>query len=288
MNPFAKFYITLIPITFILFFLFILQHHINSSLIKPGININKQETAINFKKNLMPLYICGNKRMLSSLLWIKTLIESDIKHYSGSDLNSWIFHRIDTITSLDPDFYNAYYFGGQYLSIIKDDLRGAEFIYNKGIKQFPDDFWLKYHAAFNYYFEMGETKKAGKLYREIQHHPYARKKIPWLPSLVAKIEAEHGDLKNAFKLLQIAYKTAPPGPIKNKFDSGLYAIKAEIDLKCLNEKFDNQCMKTDFHNNPYIKNAFGTYIANEEWIPFRTSKRIPTAGTHENRHIHGN
>ena len=64
--------------------------------------------------------------MISSLLWTHTLLFSDYEHYKNDDLDSWMYLRFNTITDLDPRMYEAYNYGGQYLSIVKDDVFGAK------------------------------------------------------------------------------------------------------------------------------------------------------------------
>lgn len=125
----------------------------------PIIVLNKQNTALNVNKNLLLFFNIGNKRLISDLLWVQTLLESDEEHYGKNDLNSWMYLRFLSISLLDPLFFENYMYGGLYLSIVKDDVLGAAEIFEKGLIYYPDNYNLNYYAGFNYYFELGDLKK---------------------------------------------------------------------------------------------------------------------------------
>lgn len=127
---------------------------------KPNIVLSKQDTAININTKFLALLSAGHKRLITDTMWIQTLIESDTEHYKKKDLNSWLFIRFNTISVLDPKFYENYSYGGQFLSIVKDDLEGAIYLYEKGLAVYPDDYKLNYDTGFINYFELGILKKA--------------------------------------------------------------------------------------------------------------------------------
>lgn len=237
---------------------------------KPLIKISKQDSSINFNEKYLKIFNFGFSSMVSSWLWVKTLLESDVEHYKERDLNSWMFLRFSSIVTLDPKFYEAYLFGGKYLSIIKDDLKGAEIIFSKGLEQYPDDFWLNINAGHNYLFEMGLPEKAIPLYKRVQFQPIAKEYYPILPSLVAKLEKNRGDLKTAFNLLELAKNQQSSEKFTKYFQDNLYSLKAEVDLNCLNNKIQG-CDSVDYLGNPYIKIAEGNFKAKYPWKKFQLS-----------------
>lgn len=249
-----------------LLILFLSFNGINSLYQKPQLVISKQDLAFNFSDQIYKFMNMGNNRLLSSLLWVKTLMDSDIEHYKKKDLNSWLYLRFDQIIKLEPKFLPVYRFGGQYLSIIKDDDQGALEIYMKGLKKYPEDYFLNYNTAFHYLFELNSPRKALPLYNKIKYHPHAP---GYLPSLIARLTlGEKSSLQDAYDILLDAYqKTAKDSPMKKYFSNKLYAIKAEIDLKCLNQD-NNNCQRYDFDGNPYIKNS-SKYQAPKAWLPFQ-------------------
>jgi tetratricopeptide (TPR) repeat protein len=242
---------------------------INKDLRKPKIEISKQDSALNFNTTFLKVFSLGNKRFFSDILWVQTLLESDEEHYKQKDLNSWMFIRFNNVAELDPMFYQNYLWGGIYLSIIKDDRLGAAEIFEKGLKYYPEDYDLIYNAGFNYYAQLENYKRAYELFLKIQHHPKAP---AFLPTLTAKIKFQHDfDYDGTIAFLLDQYKIAKDQMIISKIEKNLYALKAEKDLKCLNEGKEN-CDLKDIKGTPY-KMINGMYQASEEFTPYRFNFR---------------
>jgi tetratricopeptide (TPR) repeat protein len=259
---------TLLIVTFLLF-AYIANFFMVRDLIKPGFQIGPQETTVHFDENLVKALSFGQYRLTSSILWAETLLRSDIKRYDENDLNNWMFHRLNLITTLDPYFYVSYLYGAVYLSIIKDDLRGASTIYEKGLRIFPDDFDLNYNAAFHYYFEMGDYQKASQKLSKIIDHPRSSEH---LKRIYSRVKAERGNLEDAFEMIKGLYEKSPEGSaIKERYGKSLFQIKTELDLKCLNNGESN-CSRVNIHGRPYIIQD-GRWQSPEEWKPFRVKKR---------------
>ncbi len=241
---------------------------ISQKLIKPPINITMQNRALNINKDILNIFHLGQKRMISSLLWIQTLLDSDIDHYKKKDSNSWMYLRFETISSIDPMFFQLYYFGGQYLSVIKDDDIGAKKLYDRGVHFFPDNFWLNFHGGFHYYFELGDAMGSLKFFNKIKDHPLSKSKYPYLPSLISRITASAGNLQDAYELLLISYNSlSEENPLRSSYHHSLYAIKSEIDLNCLNSH-KKSCERKDFDGDHY-KKINNKFKAKKEWSPFR-------------------
>lgn len=252
----------------LVFMVLILANYLRQKIPKPQINISKQETALNLNNKLIKLFSLGQIRLISSLIWVQTLMDSDLDHYKKKDLNSWMYLRFNSIADLDPQFYENYRYGGQYLSVIKDDDDGAKVIFEKGNLQFPNDFWLRFYTGMHYLIELKDFDNSIKHFEKIQFHPIAKRSIHYLPSIVAKLKIKKGSLEGAYEIIEIAYKNSKDNTkLKEKYYHSLYAIKAEIDLDCLNKRKPH-CNKFDLDNNPY-QNLKGQWKAIKKWEPVR-------------------
>lgn len=242
---------------------------INFSLKKPELKLSKQDTAININKDLLVFMSAGNKRLITDLLWVQTLIESDLEHYKGRDLNSWLFLRFNTISVLDPHFYENYLYGGQFLAIVKDDLEGAETIYVKGLEYYPNDYKLNFNAGFLFYFEKGNLSSGLNYLKRIQSHPSAP---PYMTSIINKLEASTGvNLEVIFNLVLHHFNATQEPTLKARLKKDLYAIRSEIDLTCLNSKKVN-CRIQDLDGIPYIKKD-NKYTTAKEFRPYQIKTR---------------
>ena len=226
---------------------------------KPLLELSQEDISYTLNQDFLYVFSMGNQRLFSSYLWILTLLQGDTEHYKKKDGNSWMYLRFSTIAKLDPLFYQNYKIGGIYLAIIKDDVSGSVEILEKGIRHYPEDFWLNYYLGFNYLHELKDREKSLYYFDKIRNHPIRKKRFPLLTSTLAKLHAHQGDLKTAFNVLYQAYLNLTSGFLKKHFEKSLYSLKAKIDLNCLNKGVEADCQKTDFFQRPYIKNSDGTW-----------------------------
>lgn len=251
-------------------FFFIVALGLHSLTKKPTLYIPKQESAVNVKTDFIKFFSMGNKRMLSDLIWVQTLMESDQDHYKKKDLNNWMYLRFASISELDPKFYQNYLYGGQFLSIIKDDLQGASIIFEKGLKLFPNDYDLNYYSGLMYYFEIGDAAKGLSRLEKILHDP---RTPSFFPSIINKLKLETGeDLETIFQLVSYNWEQTTDPVLKTKLEKDLYSIKAEIDLICLNNNREG-CSFTDQEGVSYIRHSNGTYFAPKAFSLYRIRKR---------------
>lgn len=224
--------------------------YLNLDLLKPKIEISKQDSAINFNTTFLKFFSIGNRRLVADILWIQTLLESDEEHYKANDLNGWMYVRFNNVAELDPLFYENYIWGGIYLSIIKDDRQGAANIFEKGLKIFPNDYDLNYNAGFNYYAQLGNYKRAHELFYQIQNHPKAPS---FLPTLAAKIKFQTDfDYDAALAILHEQYNKMKDEYLKDKIRTNIYSLKATKDLECLNSN-KTGCDLKDLDGKFYIR-----------------------------------
>jgi tetratricopeptide (TPR) repeat protein len=244
--------------------------YLHSTFDKPLTKVSKQESAINFNQDLLRLFSLGNKMLIADLLWVQTLLESDLEHYGKKDLGNWMYLRFFTVAGLDPKFYENYLYGGQYLSIVKDDVEGAAIIYDKGLVHYPDDYDLNYNAGFNYYFEMGNYQRGYDRLLKISDHP--RTPIP-IKSIINKLKLATGvDIRVVFNLVKESYDRTQEPALKAKLLEDLYAIKAELDLDCLNAG-NRICETVDLYSKPYLRNSQGQFIAQKPFNLYRLKKK---------------
>ena len=248
---------------------FFVAGNINRNTPKPELDLGKQETALNINKDLLIFLSAGNKRLITDLLWVQTLIESDLEHYSARDLKSWMFLRFFTISVLDPYFYENYFWGGQYLSIVKDDLVGAVKLMEKGVQFYPRDYKLNYNLGFTYYFELEDYKKGVMYLEAVKDHPKAPR---FISSLIMKMKIETGiDYDLVLSLIYDLMTSTPDEVLKEKLSSDFHSLKSERDLRCLNEG-KSGCETKDAFGENYFK-IFGKYHTRTPFIPYRLKRK---------------
>lgn len=211
--------------------------------------------------NFIKLIHLGNPKIFSSYLWMLSLLQSDLIHVEHSK-RSWLYYRIKTIAELDPYFRENYINGGLYLSIVNDDLPGADDIFSHGLRFFPEDSYLLWYKGFNLCFEMGECPKALDSFIRLDK---IRKPDQYVltPRIISKIQAQEGLLELSFQTLLHLYKNTTDESVKGQIYKSLYSIKATIDLKCLNSNESAICTKVDLSGNQYLKNEEGIFYSKD-------------------------
>lgn len=243
---------------------------------KPIINVSEQNRQINFNKNALKVISLGQERLVSSILWVQTLMESDLEHYKNNDLNSWMYLRFDSITELDPNFYEAYLWGGIYLSIVKDDIVGANSIYEKGLKIFPTDLDLNFNSGFNNFFELNDVEKALVNFKVVVEDPAGQKKWPKLFGLYNKLKYSKGvPYKEIFEVIQQKYQNETDKRLKKYYLKQMFDIRTTEDLKCLNssEAPSNSCRKQNLYGENYLLDKDGKYSSPREFLPYYPSQQ---------------
>ena len=240
----------------------------------PPLDVSKDISEVNFNPRVLKTFSLGLNRFISALIWTDSI--QSLENYRSLDRTkrSWFYHRIKTVLELNPNNPDAYYYGPILLSFVVDDVIGADEIFKKSSKLFPDNFWINYYYAFNLYFELGKHQKGIAVFKKLLEHPSVKEKGKWrfLHGLVARFEASKGNLKEAFQTLYIFYQMQNDEKIKQGIRRNLYSIKAEIDLTCLN-KNQERCHLNDFEGQPYIKTPEGKWEAKKSWKKYRKIKQ---------------
>lgn len=246
---------------------------IQKKIISPNeLKQEKIDNSFNIDSNLALVASIGQQRALSALIWTFTLLSGDYEHHKDSKYYSWMFYKFHNITKLDPYFYRNYLDGGLYLSVIKDDVKGSEVIFEKGLELYPNDFWLLFYDGFNKYYELDKPNEAIKRFEKIVFHPIARRNLSYISSLTARMKSQQGSIDESYKLLEALYLREERESLKSRYLKMLNSLRIEIDLKCLNSKDNQLCRRVDLLGNHYkLKN--GVWSSRIQWSKLNVYKR---------------
>lgn len=229
--------------------LLVVGGYFGSFVVHPPVLLSKQETSYTFNSKLWRIFDLGLHVAWADVLWIQTLLESDLDHYKKNDLNSWLYLRFLAISELDPLFYENYQIGSQYLMVIKNDLEGANELLEKGLYYYPNDVSLNWHMGFLWIFERKNPKKGYPFFEKVSQSP---NKPPLFDSIFTKLKAQTYGALEAYLFALESWKQQPDeSPIKRRLALELYSLKAEIDLGCLKNN-GTTCDRIDFEGKPYI------------------------------------
>lgn len=117
------------------------------------------------------LFSFGNNSQLADLLWLNFIQEIDAfnelkiveAHLCPDKVTSWHYHTINLGMELDPNFYEMAAIGPLIISVTISDAVGASILFDKAVKNFPNNWKILYQASYQAQFEEKNYKKAADL-----------------------------------------------------------------------------------------------------------------------------
>lgn len=212
---------------FAVFFFFVLVQ-----VLYPGV-IGKVETKyLNPPPEHIELMHFGFKESLADSLWLRWIQDNDTcQTYDSKVLynleplpeetpkdslqwvprhkvceNSWSFKMLDGVTKLAPKFDMPYLAGASTLAILVEDFAGATEIYERGLREYPNNWQLLYRASFHYQYNLKDSARAAELLLQV-----ADKGGPmWTRSLASRLFTAAGELELALSVLENYRKSLDP------------------------------------------------------------------------------
>lgn len=171
--------------------------------------------------------------LLADILWIKA-----IGYFGGhavTDQNyDWLYHILDTTTTLDPLFENPYEFGGIVLATEARDVDQSIAILKKGMENVPKchkRYWyLPFFLAFDYMFYKGDYLNAARYLEMAAQFPQSPK---YLPLLVARLYANANDPEIAIAFLDQMIKSTDNKELKEKLAARIKEVMVDRDIRSL-------------------------------------------------------
>ena len=188
--------------------------------------IDPEIDEINFHEDFYKIVNLGQKRMISSLIWSHTLLFGDTEHIKEKSKYSWMFHRFNSISLIDPLFYENYFLGGQYLGVVKDDVFGSNRIFTKGLDRFPMDIELNFNLGFNYIFYNKNIPRGIKYWKNILSVPNIDNIKPLLPIRIMDFLKNKKDKIWSINILKDLAEKNKGTPIGDAYENKLKKIQS--------------------------------------------------------------
>ena len=196
-------------------------------------------------KNRKPFYFAppetikrfsfGFQELYADILWMRLLQNIDfcssqkgLPVYDGKTKfhceKGWSFKMSSSITELAPHYLKPYQISGSIMSIIMGDKQGAKIIYDKALKNFPDNWKIHFSAGYHYLMELKEEERAARLLRRSADlgGPH------WLYALSAQTYSRVGKLLLSREILLQAIETDSTGQYREALQKRLKELQQEI------------------------------------------------------------
>ena len=142
---------------------------------------------------------------------------------------------------LDPDNVTAYYIAGMYLSVVKDDVKGATAILREGVRHMEthpynwDEAWrLPFALGYNLIFEEHDLDEGAKWIQRAAQFARAPQMVRTLAKHVA---TEAGRLEVGSRVLNEMYRQPIRPEEKKRIEAKMMVLAERQEVLELNEKF---------------------------------------------------
>lgn len=177
---------------------------------------------------LKPMLL-GYQHVGADLLWLQ-LLQVLGKKKTTVDEYEWIYHALDVITTLDPQYDYAYYVGGVVLTNLANRTDLSNRLLEKGFAANPAIWNLPFLLGYNYYFILGDAARGAE-------YMAAAAKLPggpsYLPGLASRMYAEASSPEVALQLLRALWLQTKDQEMRDVLENRAKEIIIERDVQAL-------------------------------------------------------
>lgn len=166
----------------------------------------------------------GYDHAVADWFWIKAMWVIGAKELSDAEART-AARMLGAVTDLKPDFYYVYRLGGAVLGLNKASARDAVALLEKGMKRFPEDWFLPFLVGFNYFYQLEDNERAAPFLEKAASLPGAPR---YLAGLAARMYAHADDRRTALTLLAQVADAEPDPDRKAKYLERIRELEREI------------------------------------------------------------
>lgn len=193
---------------------------------------------------LKPMLL-GYQHVGADLLWLQ-LLQVLGKKGATADEYEWIYHALDVITTLDPQYAYAYYVGGVVLTNMADRTDLSNRLLEKGFDANPTIWNIPFLLGYNYYFILGDAAKGAEYMgaaAKLQGGP------AYLPGLASRMYAEANNPDVALQLLRALWLQTSDPEMREVLEKRAKEIIIERDIRSLEAARDAYLKKRGYFPN---------------------------------------
>lgn len=173
--------------------------------------------------------LLGYHQLGADVLWLR-LLQVLGKKKNTADEYEWLYHALDVVTTLDPQYAYAYYVGGVVLTNYANRADLSNRLLEKGHRENPREWNLPFLLGYNHYFVLGDARKGAEYIGQAARTSGAP---DFLPGLATRMHAEAGNPEVALQFLEALWKENPDLAVREKLEIRAKEVMIERDLRSL-------------------------------------------------------
>jgi len=173
--------------------------------------------------------LLGYHHLGADILWLR-LVQVIGKKGNSEDEYEWMYHALDVITTLDPQYAYAYYAGGVTLGDLANRPDLSNRLLEKGVKANPEVWNIPFLLGYNYYFLLGDPAKGAEYIMQAARLPDGPS---YLPGLATRMAAEAGNPDTALAFLEARLRDTQDPEMREVLANRMKEVIIERDIRTL-------------------------------------------------------
>lgn len=173
--------------------------------------------------------LLGYHHLGADILWLQ-LVQVIGKKRNTADEFEWMYHALDVITTLDPQYAYVYYAGGVILGDYANRPDLSNRLLEKGAIANPAAWDIPFLLGYNYYFLLGDPAKGAEHIMESARRPGGPS---YLPGLATRMAAEAGNPDTAFAFLEARLQETHDPGMQEVLAKRMKEVMIERDVRML-------------------------------------------------------
>lgn len=165
----------------------------------------------------------GHETLVADLAWLRA-IQYYGEHRKTDRRYPRLQHIFDVVTTLDPQFVNAYAFGGLVLAQDAGEVDAGLALIEKGMTQNPESWLLPFEAGFLYYVTVKDLKRASQCFARAARRPGCP---DYVARFAAHTTAEAGYTVIAIRLWREIARTTENAEIRRMAERKIEELEKE-------------------------------------------------------------
>lgn len=173
--------------------------------------------------------LLGYDHLGADILWLRLLQVVGQKRITAEEYE-WIYHAMDVITTLDPQYDYVYYVGGVTLTNLASRVDLSNRLLEKGFRENPTVWNIPFLLGYNHYFILGDAAKAAEYIAAAARLPGGP---AYLPGLATRMYAEANNPDTALQFLEALWRQTEDAETREVLEKRAKEIMIERDIQLL-------------------------------------------------------
>ena len=173
--------------------------------------------------------LLGYHHLGADILWLR-LLQVVGKKRNSADEYEWMYHALDVLTTLDPQYAYAYYVGGNILGDLANRPDLSNRLLEKGADANPAVWYIPFLIGYNHYFLLDDPAKGAEYIMQAASLP---DRPSYLPGLATRMAAEAGTPDTALAFLEARLRETHDQEMREFLANRVKEVIIERDIRIL-------------------------------------------------------